>query len=152
MSSTKTNTGTTKNTATYARQPGASSPDIDTLRNQQFQIDPTITYGAAAARNRLNASYANPLGGYTTPQIMEHQRAAGNRAIDEQAAMATRAGAYDVNNQNYQKNAYLAALTAPPLVQTGSTGQSTESYKTPFSSKILPMMQAGAQMASGGIT
>lgn len=151
MSSKKTTTGTYDNKATYSRMPGASSPDIDTLRNQQFQVDPTIPYAAAASRNRLNASFINPAGGYTTPQIRDAQLHAGNRDIDQQASMATRAGQYDVNNQNYQKNAYLAALTAPPLVQSGSSGTQSQTYKTPFSSKILPMAQSAASVAAAGM-
>ena len=62
--------------------------------------------------------------------------------------MESRAGQYDVNNQTYQKNAYLAGLTAPPLVQTGTSGTQTGAYKTPFSAKIMPMLQQGAQTAA----
>lgn len=134
--------------------PGASSPDIDTLRNTQFKVDPTIGFRAGSAKRRLENSYNNPLGGYTTPQIRDAQLRSGERSIDEQAGMESRAGQYDVNNQTFQKNAYLAGLTAPPLVQTGTSGTQTGSYKTPFSAKIMPLlMQAGqtaGQIATAG--
>lgn len=63
--------------------------------------------------------------------------------------MEARAGQYDVNNQTYQKNAYLAGLTAPPLVQTGQSGTTTEKFKTPFSAKIMPALQSAATAAAG---
>lgn len=150
MSSTKTNTSTGSTTNQFQRMPGASSPDIDRLRDTQFQADPTIGYRAASSRNRLNASNLNPAGGYTTPQIQEARRNAANRDIDEQAAMAGRAGQYDVNNLNMGKMQFLAGLTAPPLVQSGSTSTGTEKFKTPFSAKIMPAMQSAAQMAAAG--
>jgi hypothetical protein len=61
--------------------------------------------------------------------------------------MAGRAGQFDVNNLNMGKMQYLAGLTAPPLVQSGSS--STDKFKTPFSAKIMPALQTGAQVASG---
>jgi hypothetical protein len=144
LSSTKTNTSTTENR--YQRMPGASSPDIDTLRSSEFKVDPSIGYRAAGSRNRLNASLLNPTGGYTTPQIQDARRMSANREIDEQAAMAGRAGQFDVNNLNMGKMQYLAGLTAPPLVQSGSS--STDKFKTPFSAKIMPALQTGAQVAA----
>lgn len=84
------------------------------------------------------------MGGYTTPQIRDATLRSGERDIDQQAGMESRAGQYDVNAQTYQKNAYLAGLTAPPLVQTGQSGTQIGAYKTPFSAKIMPMLQGAA--------
>jgi len=144
VSTTKTQKGTSTNTATYGRQPGASSADIDALRGTNFQVDPTIGFRAGEAKSQLRRSFINPAGGYTTPQMRDAITRSGERSIDQTAGQESRAGQYDVNNQNYQKNAYLAALTAPPLVQTGSSGTQTGSYKTPFSAKIMPALAGGA--------
>lgn len=151
MSSTKTNSSSGSSTNTFTRAPGASSPDIDNLRNTQFQIDPSIQYRAASARNRVNAGLNNPLGGYSTPQIADARRSAAYRDIDEQASMAGRAGQFDVNNLNLGKSQFLAGLTAPPLVNSGSSYTGQQQFKTPFSSKILPMLQSGASAAAAAL-
>ena len=91
----------------------------------------------------------NPAGGYTTPQMRDAITRTGERNIDQTAGMESRAGQYDVNNQTFQKNAYLASLTAPPLVQTGQSGTQTGAQKTPFSAKIMPMIQGAAMGAAG---
>ena len=93
----------------------------------------------------------NPAGGYTTPQIQDARRNAANRAIDEQSGMEARAGQYDVNNLNLGKSQFLAGLTAPPLVQSGSSYTGQQSLKTPFSSKIMPALQTGASVAALGL-
>ena len=122
--------------------------DIDRLRNTQFQIDPTIGYRAGAAKRQLGQSFINPLGGYSTPQRDEAIRRSMGRQIDEDAATQFRAGQYDVNNQNYSRNLAVAGLTAPPLVQSGSSYTGQEKFKTPFSAKIMPALQQGAQTAA----
>jgi len=130
--------------------PGADSPDIQKLRDQKFQVDPTIGARLGEAERTLKQSFVNPAGGYTTPQMRDAILRSQTRELFQQAGAQTRAGQYDVNNQNYARNAFVAGLTAPPLVQTGSTGTSTEKYKTPFSAKIMPAIQTGAQIAAMG--
>ena len=46
------------------------------------------------------------------------------RGIDEQAGMESRAGAFDVNQSRMGQLGSLAALMAPRLVQSGSSGTS----------------------------
>lgn len=130
--------------------PGASSPDIDRLRSQQFQIDPTIGFRAGAAKRNLNNSFINPLGGNSTPQRDEAIRRSQSRDIDQQAAMESRAGQFDVNRLQSQNNQFLAGLTAPPLVNSGSTSTGQEQFRTPFSAKIMPALQSAAQVAAAG--
>lgn len=151
MSSTKTTTSTGSTSNQFQRLPGASSPDIDALRSTSFRIDPTIGFRAGAAKRRLDNSFINPLGGYSTPQRDEAIRRSESRGIDEQAAMEARAGQFDVNRLNLGKQQFLAGLTAPPLVQSGSTSTGTDKYKTPFSAKIMPALQSGAQTAAMGL-
>lgn len=118
------------NQASYDWKQTPDSPDIEAYRGYRPQVDPTIAHGAAASRNRFNASFINPLGGYSTPQRDEAIRRAGNRQIDQDASQAFRAGAYDVNQQRGGQLAGLAALTAPRLVQTGSSGTSSGTSNT----------------------
>lgn len=164
MSTTKTNTSTSSGTQSgqfsqqnqFERLPGASSPDIDALRSAKYEVDPNIAYRGASSRARLNKLYNNPAGGFVTPQMRDRLIAQGGREIDQDSAMASRAGQFDVNNLNMQKGQFLAGLTAPPLVNTGASGTSsgttsgtsTDKFKTPFSAKIMPALQTGAQVAA----
>lgn len=153
MSSTKTNTttssGSTQNQ--FQRLPGASSPDIDRLRNTQFQVDPTIAFRQASGQRQLERTLNSPTGGYRTAAMRDALQLQGQRELGQQAGMESRAGQYDVNNQNYGRNLAVAGITAPPLVQSGSASQGTqvEKNKTPFSAKIMPALQSGAQAAAG---
>jgi hypothetical protein len=150
MSKTKTSTNQQySNQASYGQIQPQSNQYIDAYANYKPEVDPTIPYAAAASRNRLNASYLNPMGGYTTPQIREKSLLAGNRGIDEQAAMATRAGQYDVNQQRMGQLGSLAALMAPRIVQTGAsgTGSSTTEQGKNVWGNVLDVAQAGAGMA-----
>lgn len=155
-----TQSGQFGTTNTFERLPGAESADIDRVRNMQFRVDPTIGARVGEAQRNLKASFNNPLGGYSSPQQRDAIMRSQQREIFQQSGAQTRAGQYDVNQQNYGKNAFVAGLTAPPLVQTGSsgqssgtssgqsTGQSNTVQTTPFSSKILPALQQGAETAA----
>lgn len=144
------------NTASYDWKQTPDSPDIEAYRSYRPQVDPTIAHGAAAARNRFNASFINPLGGFSTPQRDEAIRRAGNRQIDQDASQAFRAGAYDVNQQRGGQLAGLAALTAPRLVQTGSSGTSSGTSNTRgemgqnLFGNILSIGQGAASAVMGG--
>lgn len=90
-------------------------------------MDPNIGFRAAGARNRLQRSFNNALGGYITPQMRDRLMQSGSRDIDQQAAVEGRLGAYDVNQQKGGQLGSLAALMAPRIVQTGSSGTGTSS-------------------------
>lgn len=109
-------------TASYGQIQPQSNQYIDAYANYTPQLDPTIGYRAGAAKRRLNDSFINPLGGYSTPQRDEAIRRSSERGIDEQAAEQMRAGQYDVNQQRMGQLGSLAALMAPRIVQTGATG------------------------------
>ena len=137
------------NTASYGWQQSPDSADISAYRDYRPQVDPTIAHGAAASRNRFNASFINPLGGHSTAQRDEAIRRAGNRDIDQQASQAFRAGAYDVNQQRGGQLAGLAALTAPRLVQTGSSGNSSGQSNTEQGQNLFGNVMSVAQGAAG---
>lgn len=106
----------------YGWQQTPDSADIQAFRAYRPQVDPSISYGAAEQKNRLNSSFVNPLGGNLTAGMRDRLQQAGNRQIDQDASQAFRAGQYDVNQQRAGQLGSLAALTAPRLVQTGSSG------------------------------
>lgn len=128
-----TSKSTTSNTATYGQVHPESNQYIDKFANFEPQTDPTIGYRAGSAKRQLANSFINPLGGYSTPQRDEAIRRSMGRQIDEDAAIQSRAGQYDVNQQKMGQLGSLAALMAPRLVQTGSSGtQNTETGKNLF--------------------
>lgn len=128
---TSTQTGTQQGSTsnTYGWQPHPGSADIDTLRNQKFQIDPSIGYRLGEKERQLSDSFVSPTGGYVTPQIRDAITRSGRRDLMQQAGQQTREGQFDVNKLNYAKNAAVAGMTAPVLTQTGSSssGSSTGS-------------------------
>lgn len=130
MAKKKTNTQQTQtqaynNQAQYDWKQTPDSPDIQAYRDYKPEIDPSIAYGAASAHNRLNSSFINPLGGNLTAGMQDAIKRSGNREIDQDTSQAFRLGQYDVNQQRSGQLGGLAALTAPRLTQTGSSGNSS---------------------------
>lgn len=113
------------NSVQYGQIHPESNRYIDAFANFEPQADPTIPYRAASARNRVNAGMMSPTGGYATPQMLDARRNSAFRDIDEQSAMASRAGQFDVNQQRMGQLGSVAAMMAPRIVQTGSTGSNT---------------------------
>lgn len=120
---TQTQQQTGSNTATYGYSPGADSADIQAQRNFEFTPDPRVGYAFARQRQQAHDSYAQPLGGYSTPQL----RDAALRASDADSAQ-TEAQTLAEENHNlqglkYAQKADVAQMTAPRFVQTGGTTQ-----------------------------
>ncbi len=113
------------NTASSTSVP--DTPDIQTYRQWQPQIDPTIPYAAASAHERLHSSFDNPLGGYATAGMRDAIQRSGDRQIDQNASNAFRAGAYDVNNQKAGQLGNLASLTRGQNTTGTSSGTGTMS-------------------------
>lgn len=130
QSGTQAGNSAFSNTASYGQITPENTADIQAFRDYRPQIDPSIAYGAAAERNRLNSSFINPLGGNYSPHITDAIKRSENRDIDQRASQAFRSGQYDVNQQRSGQLGSLAALTAPRIVQVGSsgTGSSSGSY------------------------
>jgi hypothetical protein len=57
------------------------------------------------------------------PQVADMQRQSGMERLGRDQAQAEREGAYDVNRLNFARNQSVAGMTAPQLVQTGTSGQ-----------------------------
>lgn len=116
-----------QNQNTFAQVKPEDTQDIQAFRAWNPQSDPNIPYRAASAHERLHSSLINPIGGYYSPNTREAIQRSGDRQIDQDASMASRSGQYDINNQRMSQLASLAGLTAPHIVQSGSSGSGTMS-------------------------
>lgn len=140
--SNQTQTQNYNNTAanTYGWQTHPGSPDIDKLRSAKFNIDPTIPYRSARARENLDRSLQNPLSGYSTPSMRDAIMRTNRRRIDQDESQANREGSFDVNRLNYARDAAVAGMTSPVLTQTGSTssGSGTQTGNSTTSQSQSP--------------
>lgn len=137
---------TTTNTNTYGWQASPGSADIDALRGMKAKADTNIPYLYARMREKLGNSYNNPMGAYTSPAVRDavSRNAGQGLALDE--AQAVRASQQQADNVNYGRQAGVAAMTAPQLVQTGGT----QVQKTPkdWGSLLFGGQGAGGTIAS----
>lgn len=87
--------------------------------------DPSIPYAFAQRRQDVANSFQNPLGAYTTPAV----RDAANRVTGEKLAMdestAMQASKLAGDEAAFGRQATVAGLTSPRLVQTGGTSSGT---------------------------
>lgn len=136
------------NTSSYGYQPGASSGDIDTLRNFDFSVDPSIASNFAAARNRIANTFNSPTGGSYTPQMRDAILRSSNRDLGQQAA-ETHSAAYNQNQgARFGQKATVASMTAPKFVQTGGSGTGSGASTTVMSQPLLPDIISGAAMGA----
>ncbi len=145
------------NTAQSGSTSVPDTPDIQAYRAWQPQTDPGLSYQYANARNRLNDSFNNPLGGYATPGMVDAQKRTANRQLNQDESQAFRAGSYDVNQQKAGQLGNLASLTRG--VNTTGTSSGTGSMTgsgtgTTTQSGISwgEILGAGAQVGSAALT
>lgn len=132
------------NTTSYAYQPGASSGDIDSLRDFNFDVDPSIASSFAATRNRIANTFNNPIGGDYTPAMRDAILRSSYRDLGQQQA-ETHSQAYNQNQgARFGQRATVASMTAPKLVSTGSSGTGAASGTTTMSQPMWPDLVAGA--------
>ncbi len=115
----QTSQNTTQNS--YGWQTPPSTADIDKLRSTKFEVDPGIGAQFGAARRQLKNSFAQPTGAYYNPQVKEAQMRSANERLGEQESNAFRQGQFDSNRLGYGRDLAVAEMTAPTLVQQGST-------------------------------
>jgi len=141
---------TYSNQANYGWQAPPDTEDTKAYRAYRPEVDPSIAYGAANARNRLNSSFVNPLGGFQSAQNQDALLRAGNRQIDQDTSQAFRMGQYDQNQQRASQLGGLAALTSPRLVQQSSSGSSsgTGTSNTTQGQNLFGDLMSGAQGAA----
>lgn len=110
---------------TYGWEVPPDTADIAAQRGFQFQKDPRISHAFAKAANRMSDTYANPLGGYTTPQLRDAVMRTGTEDLAQQEAQAGAEENYSRQALDYAKLADVAAMTQPRLVQQGQSGTSS---------------------------
>ncbi len=154
VSDTKQQSTQSFNTATSGSTSVPDTPDIQNFRGWQPQTDPGLSYQYANARNRLNQSFDNPLGGYATPAMRDAMQRTGNRQLNQDESQAFRSGAYDVNQQKAGQLGALAGLTRGTNTTGTSSGTGNMSgtgTATQTQSGISwgEILGAGAQVGAG---
>lgn len=108
---------------TYGYETPPETADFTKLREQQFEVDPGLAAQYGRQRADLNKSFAQPLGGYLSPQVRDAQMRSGQERLGRDEADAMRGGQFDKNKLDFARNTTVAGLTAPTMVQRGSTSQ-----------------------------
>lgn len=116
-------TGTTTNTYGWQANPG--SADIDRLRASiaPVQEDPSIPFAFANERERINNSYKNPLGAFTSPAVRDAANRSAGAGLGMAERVASEASRQQAQERNFGQQATVAGYTAPVLTQTGGSSQ-----------------------------
>lgn len=137
-------TQNTTNTATYGQITPNDTPDIQAYRTHEFQTDPSIPYRYQAARTRLRDSFNNPIGAYTTADVREKTERAGDMELTQQEGEASQESNFANQALEAGRLSDLAGLTAPRIVQTGGTQNSTVTQPFNWGSVISGAAGIGA--------
>jgi hypothetical protein len=144
----KTNQNTSySNQTNYGWQATPDTKDTDALRNFTFSKDPSIGYSFARARQDLQDSYRNPIGGFYSPNMRDSEIRAGLSTLGQQEAEANSEANQQLQGQQFGQKATVASLTAPRLVQTSSSGTGAQQGVVQQSPDMLGTLIGGA--ASG---
>jgi len=135
-------------TNTYAYQTPPETADVTALRGMKAQVDPSIPYRYAKGREEYDNSWKNPLGSATSPAVREAASRVTNQrlAMDEGNTMS--AAQNEADNTNFSRQAAIAGMTAPQLVQTGGTMNGTTTQTGGFWSGLLQSAVGGASSAA----
>lgn len=127
------------------------TPEMEAIRNMRAQSDPTIPYRYANLRQQNADSYNNPLGSYTTPAVREAAQRVSNQHLAMDEAQATAESQYNADNENYNRAANYAQMTAPKFVQSGGTNTTTQSGGL-LGDILGGAVGIGANYATGGLS
>lgn len=130
-----------KTTNTYAHVAPPVTQEVTDLKTTaadlKGKISPIIRSSYAGARSSLNDSFQNPLGAHTTPAIRDATLRAGNADLSQQEAGALAASDHAAGEADFGRQAMIAGMTAPQLVQTGGTSQGTSQQSGGIGQAIL---------------
>jgi hypothetical protein len=87
--------------------------------------DPSIPYAYASAREKLNNSYNNPLGAYTSPAVRDAVARSAGKGLDMQEQAASESSRRAAQDTAFGQQSYIAQLTDPRLLQTGGSSSGT---------------------------
>lgn len=139
-------TSNNQSTTSWGQIAPQSTPYLEDLRHQTFQVDPGLAAQYAQSRANLKSGFASPTGAYYSPQVKEAMIRSGEERLGQQEAQAFRGGQYDVNKLNYGRNLAVAEMMKPQIVSTGGTSSGTGTI-TQSQSPWGSILQAGASAA-----
>jgi hypothetical protein len=90
-----------------------------------IEADPSIPYLFGAERERLNNTYNNPLGAYTSPAVRDAVNRSAGKALNMQEQQTSEASRRASQDQAFGQQSYIAQLTDPRLLQTGGSTTGT---------------------------
>lgn len=133
------------NTSTYGFQAAPDTEDVQALRNFQFVADPSLGFAFGSAKNQIGNSFNNPIGGFYSPQQRDSILRSTYADLGMKEAQAKTEANQALQGLRFGQKSTVAALTAPRLVQTGSSGSGTSqgSGTAVQSSPILPDLLVG---------
>lgn len=99
----------------------------DSINHAYDTADPTIAYSFNNARNNLKDRYSNPFGANYSAEATDAAKYAGMNELDQGQGAALQADAFNRKNAKVGALGGIAGLTAPTLVQTGGTQNTTQS-------------------------
>lgn len=142
------------NTNTYNWMTAPETADVQALRDFKFTADPRIGYTYGNARNQAANSFNNPIGGNYSPQMRDQILRSTLSDLSQREGQAYSEANQGLQGQQFAQRGALASLTAPRLVQSGSsgtgTGTSSGSGTSVQSSPIwTDLLLAGVSGASG---
>lgn len=111
-----------QNTNTYDWMKPPETADVQALRDFKFTADPRIGYTYGNARNQAANSLNNPLGGNYSPQMRDQILRSTLSDLSQREGQAYSEANQGLQGAQYGQRAALAAITAPRLTQTGSSG------------------------------
>lgn len=103
---------------------------------QMGQIDPSIQYEAGRAQDRLQNRFAQPFGPDYSPEVRDSIMYNQSQEIDQRTGVAVRDSRRRGQLAQVGAQASLASLTAPRIVNTGGTGETTASGPGPAAAII----------------
>lgn len=141
--SKKTKTTTTQQQShndvnTYGWQAPPETADVAAVRDFKFTADPRIGYAFGDAKNQVGNSFNNPLGGVYSPQMRDSILRNSLSDLGQKEAQAYSEANQGLQGQQFAQKGLVAGMTAPRMVQTGSSGTGTGSGTQATSS---PMWQ-----------
>lgn len=98
-------------------------------------------------REQEQNSWQNPFGAANSPAAMDAGRRVMNNSLNQDEAQANREAQYNADNQTYSRKSAVAQMTAPNLVQSGSSGTNAQWGSGLYS----PLGQMGLQSAFTGL-
>lgn len=110
------------------------------------QVDPTIPYRYAGAKEDLENSYSSPLGAATSSAVRDAAGRNASEGLRMAEAADTAASQFNAENANMANQANIAQMTSPQLVGTGGT----QVQSTPFNWGGLAMqgLKTGGSLAT----